>query len=78
MSAPVRRCTTGGPGPYFRTHPIAYRVSQAGSAATALYATVRAVRAHGAGRMRWVALAMLETAITIGIACTRARARRST
>jgi hypothetical protein len=70
--------TTSGPGGYFLRHPIAYRVSLAGSAGTALYAAVRAMQAHRTRRMGWTALAALETTITIGIARTRARARRST
>jgi hypothetical protein len=56
-----------GPGRYFADHPAVYRISVVGSGGVALYAASRAVRAAGARRASWMALALLETAITAGM-----------
>jgi hypothetical protein len=63
---------TGGPGRYLADHPAIYRLSLAGSTATAAYAAVRARRAPSA-RIPWTALALLEAAITAGIMNARRR-----
>lgn len=59
--------STGGPGTYFAGHPVGFRLSLAGAAGTALYATLRAVRTPGLRRVPWTALAIVEAAITLGI-----------
>jgi hypothetical protein len=60
--------STNGPGRYFADHPIVYRLSLAGAAG---YATLRAVWTPGRRRLPWIALAVLEAAITIGIVNAR-------
>ena len=69
MSVSAERSPTAGPGVYFVSHPVAYRLSLAGSGGAAVYALVRAARAHGSRRWLWVALVLLESGITIGIVC---------
>ena len=63
--------STKGPGSYFTDHPAMYRISLVGSAGTAVYATLRAIRTPGIRRLHWVWLAILEAAITIGIVNSR-------
>jgi hypothetical protein len=67
-----------GPGQYFAQHPVAYGLSVAGSTFATAYAAVRAANATGARRVPWLAMAVLEAAITAGIinACTRSSRRR--
>jgi hypothetical protein len=60
-----------GPGIYFASHPVAYRLSLAGSGGAAVYALVRAVRHEGSRRSLWVALALLESGVTVGIVHAR-------
>ena len=67
-----------GPGPFFAGHPALYRLALAGAAATATYAAVRAVRANGAHRVPWLALAATQAAITAGIVTERNAAAHST
>jgi hypothetical protein len=69
------RRSMNGPGRYFARHPTVYRLSLAGAAGTALYATLGAVRTPSVRRLPWTALAILEAAITIGIINARRTAR---
>jgi hypothetical protein len=69
------RRSMNGPGRYLARHPTVYRLSLAGAAGTALYATLGAVRTPGVRRLPWTALAILEAAITIGIINARRTAR---
>jgi hypothetical protein len=66
---------TTSPGRYFADHRTRYLVSLAGSGGTALYATWRAYRCAGIRRVPWLALAVLEAAIAVGIVHTTAKAR---
>jgi hypothetical protein len=59
--------TASGPGRYFANHPAVYRIALAGSGGTTLYAVWRIMRTAGARRVAWVALALVETAITAGM-----------
>jgi hypothetical protein len=59
--------TRDGPGRFFASHPALYRVSVAAAAGTAGYAGVRSVRAAGARRLPWIALAVLEAGIAAGM-----------
>jgi hypothetical protein len=67
------RTTANGPGRYFANHPAVYRMSLAGSAGTTLYAVWRSVRTAGARRWPWIAVALLEAAITAGMIAGRGR-----
>ncbi len=67
-----------GPGQYFAAHPAAYRLSLAGAGGTALYAAMRTLRTPGPRRVPWLALAVLEAAITCGIVCARRAATPAT
>lgn len=66
-----------GPGRYFADHRAMYRLSIVGSAGTAGYATYRAVRVAGRRRRQWIALAILEAAITAGLVSATAQTRRA-
>jgi hypothetical protein len=56
-----------GPGRFFASHPAAYRLSLAGSGGASAYALMRVGSPRGVGRLPWVALAVLEAAIAVGI-----------
>jgi hypothetical protein len=69
-----RTMAAGGPGRFFADHPILYRLSLAGSTGTAGYAAIRALRARGTRRIPWIALALLEATIAVGIMDQRRQA----
>jgi hypothetical protein len=71
MSVSTRPSPMAGPGIYFASHAVAYRLSLAGSGGAAVYALVRAVRPEGSRRSLWVALALLESGVTVGIVHAR-------
>jgi len=71
MSVSTRPSPMAGPGIYFASHPVTYRLSLAGSGGAAVYALVRAVRPEGSRRSLWVALALLESGVTVGITHAR-------
>ena len=56
-----------GPGRFFANHPAAYRLSLAGSGGASAYALMRVASPPGDRRPRWVALAVLEAGIAVGI-----------
>ena len=62
------RVAATGPGRFFAHHPVAYRLSLAGSCGASAYALLR-VGSPGSDRRRplWAALAVLEAGITAGI-----------
>ena len=71
MSVSTGPSPMAGPGIYFASHPVAYRLSLAGSGGAAVYALVRAVRPEGSRRWLWVALVLLESGVTAGIVHAR-------
>jgi hypothetical protein len=72
LSGSKARVSARGPGRVFADHSRVYWLSLAGSGGACAYALVRAARARDR-RRPWAALALLESAITVGIV----RARRS-
>jgi hypothetical protein len=71
MSVSTGPSPRAGPGVYFASHQVAYRLSLAGSGGAAVYALVRAARARGSLRSLWVALVLLESGVTAGIVYAR-------
>ena len=56
-----------GPGRFFASHPAAYRLALAGSGGASAYALMRVGSPRGDRRPLWVALAVLEAGIAVGI-----------
>jgi len=61
------RVVPDDPGRFFASHPALYRMSLAAAGGTAVYAAVRSVREVGPRRVPWMALAILEAAIVVGM-----------
>ena len=65
------RVAATGPGRFFAHHPVAYRLSLAGSCGATAYALLRIGSPGGDRRLLWAALAGLEAGITAGIVRAR-------
>lgn len=65
------RVTADGPGRFFATHPVIYRLSLAGSSGASAYALLRLGSPGADRRLLWAALGVLEAGITAGIIRTR-------
>ena len=60
-----------GPGRFFANHPAVYLLSLAGSGGACAYALMRAGSPRGDRRPLWVAMAVLEAGIAVGIVRAR-------
>lgn len=56
-----------GPGRFFASHPAAYRLSLAGSGGASAFALIDVGSPRGDRRRLWLALAVLEAGIAVGI-----------
>jgi hypothetical protein len=65
------RTAADGPGRCFANHPFVYRLSLAGSGGATAYALMRVGSPRGDRRPLWVAMAVLEAGITVGIVRAR-------
>jgi hypothetical protein len=63
------------PGRYFVDHPAVYGLSLTGAGGIAGYAAFRACRHAEVRAFRWIGLAVLQVAITVGIVSVGRRAR---
>jgi hypothetical protein len=61
------RVAADGPGRFFTTHPVVYRLALAGTSGASAYALLRLGSPGAVGRPLWAALAVLEAGITASI-----------